>query len=191
MASNYLLDEIFDKIDYRDDFLAKGEYENCRFRNCDFSNSDLSGIKFIDCEFSGCNLSLVKLTTTVFRDVTFADCKMVGLHFENCNNFGLSFRFEGCSLNHSSFYQTKIKKTIFKNCQLQETDFSGTDLSGCLFDNCDLLNATFDNTNLEKTDLRTSANYMIDPENNRIKKAKFSLTGLPGLLGKYDIDIER
>jgi hypothetical protein len=32
---------------------------------------------------------------------------------------------------------------------------------------------------------------MIDPVSNRISKAKFSLSGLPGLLGRYDIDIEK
>jgi hypothetical protein len=38
--------------------------------------------------------------------------------------------------------------------------------------------------------LRTSYNYSINPEVNRIKKAKFSTTGIAGLLHKYDIEIE-
>jgi len=32
---------------------------------------------------------------------------------------------------------------------------------------------------------------LIDPEVNRIKKAKFSVSGVPGLLNKYDIEIEK
>jgi hypothetical protein len=44
--------------------------------------------------------------------------------------------------------------------------------------------------NLKKADLRTAYNYHIDPESNKLKKAKFSLQGLPGLLDKYGIDIE-
>jgi fluoroquinolone resistance protein len=51
--------------------------------------------------------------------------------------------------------------------------------------------ATFDNTIIEKADFRGSLNYSIDPENNRVKKAKFSLSGVDGLLGKYDIEIDR
>jgi len=43
---------------------------------------------------------------------------------------------------------------------------------------------------LEKADFREATNYFIDPEKNRIKKAKFSLNGLPGLLIPYDIIIE-
>ncbi|OQA01530.1 MAG: hypothetical protein BWY70_00347 [Bacteroidetes bacterium ADurb.Bin408] len=45
-------------------------------------------------------------------------------------------------------------------------------------------------TNLEKADLRTAFNYIIDPELNHIKKARFSLRGISGLLAKYNIDIE-
>jgi uncharacterized protein YjbI with pentapeptide repeats len=115
---------------------------------------------------------------------------MLGLQFGYCNKFGLSFRFENCSLNHSSFYQTSIKKTVFKNSKLQEVDFSDCDLTISLFDNCDLAGATFMNTNIEKTDFRTSINYTINPEINRIKKAKFSLQGVIGLLAKYDIEID-
>ena len=63
------------------------------------------------------------------------------------------------------------------------------DLSYALFEDCDLSGARFENTILEHADLRTTVNYNIDPELNRIKKAKFSMSGLYGLLEKYDIDI--
>jgi hypothetical protein len=43
---------------------------------------------------------------------------------------------------------------------------------------------------LEKADIRTSHNYTIDPEKNKVKKAKFSIHGIAGLLDKYDIEIE-
>jgi uncharacterized protein YjbI with pentapeptide repeats len=116
---------------------------------------------------------------------------MLGLRFDTCNEFGLSFSFYGCQLNHCSFYKTKIKKTIFKNSQLREIDFSEADLTSVVFDDCDLTQTVFDHTTLEKADFRTSFNYSIDPEINRIKKAKFSILGVSGLLDKYDIDIEK
>jgi uncharacterized protein YjbI with pentapeptide repeats len=115
---------------------------------------------------------------------------MLGMHFDHCNKFGLEFSFENCKLNHSSFYQTKIKKTAFKNSELKEVDFTDCDISVSVFNNCDLLNAKFENAILEKADLRTAYNYSIDPNANRIKKAKFSLNGIPGLLNGYDIEIE-
>ncbi len=116
---------------------------------------------------------------------------MLGLRFDTCNEFGLSFSFDNCQLNHSSFYKTKIKKTIFKKSQLQETDFAESDLTSAVFDNCNLMQTIFDSTILEKADFRTSYNYSIDPETNRIKKAKFSILGVSGLLNKYDIVIEK
>lgn len=183
---DYIQDKTFDK----GELLTKSEYENCIFNNGDFADKDLSGFKFIDCTFRGCNFSLTKLNRTVFRDVTFKDCKMLGLRFDTCDEFGLSFSFDGCQLNQSSFYQTKIKKTVFRNSQLQEADFAETDLTGAVFDGCNLTQAIFDHTILEKVDFRTSYNYIIDPEINRIKRAKFSVSGVSGLLNKYDIDIE-
>jgi len=187
---NYIEDKLFDRIKFKEAALEKGEYENCVFKQCDFSNTNLSEFKFSNCEFISSNLSLAVLTKTAFRDVTFNECKILGLHFENCNEFGLSFTFESCQLNHSSFYKTKIKKTIFKNSLLKEVDFTECDLTASIFENCDLNNATFDNTIIEKVDFRTAFNYSINPELNRIKKAKFSIEGISGLLSKYDIDIE-
>ena len=64
------------------------------------------------------------------------------------------------------------------------------DVDGAVFDHCDLSRATFDNTSIERDDFRTSYNYSIDPERNRIKKAKFTIFGISGLLDKYDIHIE-
>lgn len=190
MHEAYIEDKTFERIDFTQNALAKGTYENCIFNNCNFSECELSAFQFIDCAFNGCNLSLAKLNKTVLRDVTFKDCKMLGLHFEQCSEFGLSFSFDGCQLNHSSFYKTKIKKTVFDNSELQEADFTETDLTGVVFNNCNLANALFDNSILEKADLRTAHNYSIDPETNRIKKAKFSISGISGLLNKYDIEIE-
>ncbi len=190
MSANYTTEKKFDKTDFTVTPFVKGEYENCAFVNCNLSETDLSACIFIECEFSGCNLSLAKLGKTALRDVKFKECKMLGLRFDQCNDFGLLVSFENCSLNHSSFYKMKLKKIIFRNSQLQEVDFTESDLTGALLDGCDLLRATFENTMLEKADLRTAYNYSIDPEINRIKRARFSLGGVAGLLDKYDIEIE-
>lgn len=190
MKENYVEKKIFDARDFTQKLLSTGEYENCIFNNCNFAGCDLSGIKFLDCSFNGCNLTLVELNRTIFRDVKFKDCKMLGLHFDTCSEFGLSFSFDGCQLNHSSFYKTRIKKTVLKNSLLQEADFIEADLTSTIFQNCDLARAIFNRTILEKADFRTSYNYSIDPEMNRVKKAKFSILNVPGLLDKYDIEIE-
>ena len=101
----------------------------------------------------------------------------------------LSFSFDYCELRLSSFYKLKIPRTIFKNCGLQEVDFVEADLSNSAFESCDLTGAIFESTNLEKADLRSSVHYSINPEINKIKKAKFSLPAVIGLLDKYQIEI--
>jgi uncharacterized protein YjbI with pentapeptide repeats len=115
---------------------------------------------------------------------------MLGLHFENCNPFLFSISLDNCTLNLSSFYRVKLKNTKFKDCALLEVDFTEADLSNAIFENSDLAGAIFDNTILEKADLRSAFNYAIDPQQNRIKKARFSMAGISGLLYKYDIQIE-
>jgi uncharacterized protein YjbI with pentapeptide repeats len=114
---------------------------------------------------------------------------MLGMLFNNCNDLGFSVQFENCQLNHSSFFKLKLKKTIFNNCSLEEVDFSECDLTESKFDGSQLKDARFDRTNLEKTDFRNASFYSIDPEINKVKKAKFSFPGVIGLLDKYDIEI--
>lgn len=190
MEKVYIESKSFERVDFTENILAKGDYEHCTFVNCNFSNVDLSSINFSECLFENCNLTMVKVVKTAFRDIKFKGCKLLGVHFQNCNAFLFSASFDDCILNLSSFYKMSLKKMQFKHCSLQEVDFAEADLTGALLFHCDLLNATFDRTNLEKADFRTAVHYLIDPEKNKMKKAKFSLAGVNGLLYKYDIEIE-
>ena len=187
--STFIQEQEFKGIDYSQERLSGKEYLDCRFMDCNFSGLDLGGIEFENCEFTGCDLSLVKLNRSAFREVIFSNCKMFGLHFQDCNDFLLSMDFRNCQLNLSSFFRGKAKGFRFKACLLQEVDFEEADLAGVSFDACDLAGAIFDQCNLEKCDFRTAINYQIDPNTNRISKAKFSRDGLQGLLSGFDIEI--
>ncbi len=190
MEQGYITDKKFDTAAFADALLTKNEYEHCEFLNCDMGSADLSGNTFVDSVFNGCNLSLSKFAKTAFRDVQFKNCKMLGIRFDTCDDFILSFSFDNCQLDHSSFYKMKLKKINIINSRLTETDFTSADLTEAIFASCDLSGAVFENTILEKADLRSAYNYSIDPEANRIRKAKFSLHGLAGLLHRYDIQVE-
>jgi len=191
MKDIFIEDQEYNGINYSKNKLGKGTYENCTFVNCVFNGSDVSGIFFVSCVFDQCDLSLAHTSGTAFRDVSFKGCKMLGIHFEIGNLFLLSMNFNNCQLNLSGFYKLNLRKTIFRNCSLQEVDFAEADLTSAVFDHCDLSGALFERTILEKADFSTAFNYTLDPETNRIKKAKFSQDGLAGLLAKYDILIER
>ncbi|MEL7006493.1 MAG: pentapeptide repeat-containing protein, partial [Bacteroidota bacterium] len=89
----------------------------------------------------------------------------------------------------SSFFKLSMKRTTFTDSLLHEVDFSGTDLTESHFNACDLHMATFDQTNLEKVDFRTASRFQVDPETNKLKKAKFAKENLTGLVEHLDISI--
>lgn len=190
MQYQIIEEQKFNKVDYSETALPKGEYELCTFNGCDFSNSELSKIKFIECEFVGCNLSSANIIGASFQEVKFEDCKMLGVRFDLCDGFGLALDFTNCQLDHSSFYQVKLINSSFLNCKLKDIDLTEANLSGVQFKTCDLQRAIFGRSNLEKTDFRTASNYSIDLQNNKVKGSKYSLNGVAGLLEKYQIIIE-
>ena len=181
----------FENINYSEKKLSGREFLNCEFKNCNFTKSDLSNNIFEDCSFKSCNFSLTVFRNTGLRTIKFIGCKLMGIDFSVVNSFSFSVAFQDSILDYSSFFQCKMKKTNFTDCSLKQVDFRETDLSMAVFKNCDLTLAAFVRTNLEKTDFRTALNYSLDPEQNKVKGAKFSHLGLVGLLYKYNLDIEQ
>jgi fluoroquinolone resistance protein len=180
----------FREIDYSDKILSNREFDACEFVNCNFTKCDLSNTDFVDCKFESCNFSMAKFNNTGLKEVSFKECKLLGIDFSRCNDFLLSFKFDKCYLDYSSFHGKRIRKIIFKDCIIKEADFSDADLTASGFINCDLARTVFQHTVLEKVDFRTSFNYSIDLEMNRMKGAKFSSTGIIGLLDKYQILVD-
>ncbi|HEV7231786.1 MAG TPA: pentapeptide repeat-containing protein [Bacteroidia bacterium] len=183
-------DKIFEKINYTLEGLTNSEFENCTFKQCDFTNCDLSGNRFCDCTFINCNLALVKLTGTGLRSVAFKECKVLGLNFSHCDTFLFAVHFENSIVDYSSFMGRKMLKTNFIQSSLKEVNFSNCQLQGSVFHQTDLRGALFHQSILKQADFRTAFNFIIDPALNDVKKAKFSLHGLAGLLASYDIVIE-
>lgn len=183
-------DKIFSKINFSAESLLKAEYDNCTFRDCILSDADLNNITFTECLFEDCNLSMAQVKYTSLRNIKFINCKMTGFNFSHCDPFLLQVTFNECILQLASFYKLKLRNTNFNNCDLREADFTEADLAGASFTECDLMGVIFQDSIMEKADFRTARNYSIDPEMNRIKKAKFSREGITGLLDKYQIVIE-
>lgn len=190
MTTQYIENKDFLRENFTVKEFLKAEYENCAFTGCIFTKTDLSGIVFSECVFENCDLSMACLKSTSFRDVRLKDCKLLGLRFDECDNFLLSLHFEDCIVNFSSFYGLQLKGIIFKGCKLEQVDFAETDLKNSSFKNCDLSGANFGNTNLEGSDLHSATNFSIDPEANRVSKAKFSAQNITGLLDRYNIIIK-
>lgn len=189
MTHQLIEDQEFDQVDFSINPLIKSTYESCIFKNGNLSDCNLSYFTFNECLFENCNLSNANLNNTSFKDSRFVQCKMLGLQFFECKQFLLSFEFDECLLDYASFYNVQMPKTKFLNCSLKEVDFIQANLSGGKLTNCQLAGALFENTNLEKADLRGSAGYQIDPNQNNIKKALFSMSDVLELLYRLDIKI--
>ncbi len=190
MDNAYIVDKTFDKLNFEENPLQHGDYEECEFNNCDFGGADLSRFVFIDCNFTGCNLAIARTAGTAFRNNHFRDCKLTGVQFSNCDTFLFAVSFDKCVLNLASFYKMKMKNSRMINCVMNEVDFTETDLTGSVIENCDLANTIFSQTNIEKADLRGSFNYSINPGVNRVKRARFSLAAVVGLLDHLEIRVD-
>ena len=190
MADRPHVDEVFEKVAYKETALSGEEFESCTFDNCDLSGIDLANSLFTDCRFIDCNLSMARMGYCGLRNVAFTNCKIAGVDFTNCLPFLFSVGFENCSMDYCHFLRMKLKKTVFRGCSIRDADFSESDLSGAVFDDCDLAHAVFSRTNLSLADLRMARNYSIDPEANNLRKARFSLSGVAGLLERYEVVIE-
>ena len=187
---NTIEDQVYNKISAIDLLRQNANFENCRFVNCDFANGNLSNIIFVDCCFEGCNLALCDIKNTGLQNIYFKDCKLSGVDFSKARDFLFEINAENCLMDNAIFYQRKSKGAKFIDCSMIETDFTEADLTNSSFDNCNLQHAFFNRTQLKNADFTSSYNFNIDPEMNFIKKTKFSLHGLPGLLSKYDIVIK-
>lgn len=165
-------------------------FSACTFKQCRMQTGSLSSYSFENCVFEECDLSLMAVRSTAFKQVRFQQCKMEGINFFDCCRTVLEMRFEGCNLRYSSFAQLPLRHTEFIDCSLREVSFLKTDLLGASFTRCDLARAVFLQSNLEKADFSSAYNFTLDPDVNRMRKARFSVYGLPGLLEKYGIEVE-
>jgi fluoroquinolone resistance protein len=190
MVPEIIEDKTFTKITSDAITGNKRTFENCSFLSSDLSFADLSGMVFVDCRFEGCNLSLVKLADAGLQNIQFKECKLSGADFSKSRDFLFEVDFSNCILDNAIFYKKKNKGAKFTDCSMVETDFTEADLTDAQFINCNLNRAFFNHTILKNADFRTSYNFIIDPDINNLKKARFSVHGLPGLLVKYDIKVE-
>lgn len=119
------LDKVFEKADLDTDKIIIAEYDQCQFRHVNLNSADLSTCIFIDCLFDECDLSLMKLNNTVFRDVRFVNCKMMGIHFENCNKYGVSFKIDNCLFTPQFFLPHQPEKNRVQESAINRSRFYG------------------------------------------------------------------
>ncbi|UOR05111.1 pentapeptide repeat-containing protein [Hymenobacter aerilatus] len=166
------------------------EWEQCLFVDCNFAEADLRHKRFIDCRFERCNFTLATLNGVGLQGVAFAECKLTGVQFATCQDMLFRVDFEQCQLHYASFAGKKMRGTSFRHCSCTEADFTQADLSNAAFAHTALSRTVFHHTQLNGADFTTATDFIIDPEHNPLRGARFTVAGLVGLVAKYDLVIE-
>lgn len=173
--------------------LASCEFEECRFAGCDLSESEVRACRFADCTFERCDLSLIRLPQSVFSACRFEDSKIIGVNWTEARwpetRLWAPVGFARCVMDHSTFLGLDLKEVRIVDCTAHDVDFREADLTKADFAGTDLSGSLFANTNLTGADLRSARDYRIDPRENVLKGARFSLPEVISLLDGLDIDL--
>lgn len=154
------------------------EFESCYFTDCDITAGIFKACKFIECVFIRCNLSLVKVPQSVFSDVKFEECKLVGVDWTRAGwsrvVFATPFNFFKCIINDSSFFGLVLDEVTLDSCKAHDVDFREASLRQAVFTDTDLAHSLFGKTNLSEANFSGAVNYDIDVFENVITGAIFS-----------------
>jgi len=181
--------ENFTKLSLADEIIKSRTYEDCVFDSSSFINTKFLNCRFINCKFTECTLSAVSPMDCRLTDVSFSNCKTIGIDWTKTQQFQETV-FKNCQLNYSNFRLLKIPKIKMVDCEVKDADFAEADLSNGDFKNSDFENSRFFKTNLSGANFKGAKNYSIDPVNNTLKKTRFSYPEALSLLNGLDIIIE-
>jgi len=192
--NNEFYDATFSDLNYSSTTLQNKVFENCKFVDGVFSESKFVGCKFIDCEFKSCNLSATQFDESSFSEVTFYESKVIGVNWTKLKwpfiKLSSPFQFYKSNISHSSFYGLELKELIIEECKAHDVDFRSADLSDANFVLTDLERSQFMHTKLCSANFTDAVNYHIDPNENDIRKAKFSMPDVINLLHIFEIEIQ-
>jgi fluoroquinolone resistance protein len=174
--------------------IEEKEFTGCRFVGCTFQEAAFRRCRFIDCEFRACDLRMLDVTDSSFRDVRFEESQVIAVDWTRAawGKAGLlnKIGFMRSTLNYSTFVGLALPELAMIDCVARDVDFSEADLTGAKLNKTDLEHSRFWNTNLTGTDFTDAFNYSIDPANNTIKQARFSLPEAMSLLYNLEIDLD-
>ena len=187
------LSKTFCNLSESDEEFSNIEFEDCEFQDCDFSESVFKQCKFIDCLFSRCNLSVIKVPLSHFTNVSFDECKLIGVDWTRAKwpgfFYSVALKFNKCIINDSSFIGLTLDEIVLEECKAHDVDFRDGSFREAVFCHTDFTNSLFGKTDLTEADFSEALNYDIDIFNNNISRAKFTHTEAIRLLNCLDIEL--
>lgn len=149
--------------------------------------------KFVDCVFEACDLSGVKIANTSFNEVVFDGCKLLGINWTQAKwpyiALTSPIKFYNSNISYSSFYELSLTEIIIETCNAKGVDFREGRFDRGNFRLTDLEGSLFTHSSLIEADFTGAYNYNINPSENKIAKAKFSLPDALNLLGHFDVEL--
>lgn len=188
------IDQVIVENDLERSQIHSSDFIDCKFSNCSWIESEFRNCRFINCTFHECDLSLLKVPECTFSGVQFIGSKIIGVNWAQADwtkhSLKDPFQFTNCVLSHSTFIGLKMREVQFRECVAKNVDFRETNLSQAIFSGTDLSESLFSNTDLSGADLSLARNYIIDPIQNNVKQARFSLPEAMSLLYSMDIILD-
>lgn len=178
----------FENIIWEGKTISGREFYDCHFYKCSLKECILEDCTFEKCTFEDCDLSLIQLKQTAFSRVDLLHTKAIGIAWHNARQ-ALVVSFRHCRISYSSFSGKNLKKGIFQHCQADEVDFSGCNLMQADFSGSDLAGARFVETDLTQANFVGAHRYAINIQENKVRKAKFSLPDALALLDGLGVEI--
>jgi fluoroquinolone resistance protein len=192
LSATQYVNRKFEKETLTGERIVTGEFTESLFIRCDFSETIFEACRFTDCLFDGCDLAMVEFPGCTFTSVAFKDSRLMGVDWTRADwprlGGGRRITFTDCVISHSTFIGLSLREIQLVRCTASDVDFREADLSRASFIDTDLAESIFQNTDLTQADFSRARNYRIDPAQNKISRAKFSLPEALSLL--YSMDIE-
>jgi uncharacterized protein YjbI with pentapeptide repeats len=190
-TQTHYADQVFQDVRLEQGELDSSEFHDCTFIRCTLVESVFHNCRFVNCVFRHCDLSLIQVPESAFTSTRFENSKIIGVNWTLAvwPTAGLGGRigFSRCAISHSTFIGLSLEEIEIKDCVATDVDFREADLSRAGFAGTDLSESLFGQTNLTEADLSRACNYRIDPGQNRLTQAKFSLPEAMSLLHCMDI----
>ena len=183
---NIHCNKIFENIVWEEKHITGKNFDNCTFYKCSLKGCFFEDCVFEKCTFDECALSLITFKDSSFSGVQINGSKAIGIIWHSADN-PLSVNFNNSRISYSSFFGKNLKKAQFINCIADDVDFTNCNLTQANFAGADLKNAIFLNTDITMGNFVGAINYTIELNNNKTKKAKFSLP--EALCFLYNLDI--
>ena len=186
--------KFFQDTSCKEETITNKVFDHCQFKKVRFDNSHFKQCHWIDCEIEACNLSMVAFEQCRFDDVIFSDSKLIGVDWTRVKwpsiRLASPLKFYQSDLSCCNFFALMFPEILMEACKLHGVDFREATLSEASFVGSDFKDSLLMHTDLSGADFTDAINYFINPFDNTIRGAKFSMPDAMNLLNGFEIEID-